>query len=232
MEANPTLDAATFEVPASVNATYEATLDSWGEQTPQFFQIFTSLGIALDFRQNAPIAGMAETELAPGIFHLTGGSHHSLAVERENGIVIIEGPHSPERADAVIAWAKTKFPAKSITHVVATHHHEDHTAGLRSFVAEGAAVVAHEASATFYDEIFKRPSTIKPDALSQADPTPTPTIMNVDAANGLGPGRRDQPDPDPADDQPALQRHGHHLSAAKRRRQLRLRERSVQPRCY
>ncbi len=171
VEVSPTFEATTFDFPAGVNPASDADLATAGDNSHQFFQSFAALGIPLDlFPQSTVMA----TELAPGVFHLTGGTHHSLAVEQDAGIVIVEAPLSPERADAIISWAGTQFPGKSVTHVVATHHHQDHSAGLRSFVAAGATIVVHEASQMFYnDHVFAAASTIVPDSLSQSPTTPS-----------------------------------------------------------
>jgi glyoxylase-like metal-dependent hydrolase (beta-lactamase superfamily II) len=179
VEASVTIAADQFTIPATAMPMFDAALAQYGEETPEFFQMFTSIGIPIDARANA--APMA-TEVVPGsgVYHLGGAVHNSLAIEQANGIVIVEGPHSPERADAIIAWAKTMFPTKPITHVIATHHHQDHTAGLRSFVSVGAKVVVHEASKDFYGDVFKAASTVVPDTLAQ---TPmTPAIESVVAA--------------------------------------------------
>ena len=170
VETNATIAADQFTIPAEAMPMFDAALARFGEETPEFFQMFASIGIPIDARANGtPVA----TELEPGsgVYHLGGALHNSLAIEQANGIVIVEGPHSPERADAIIAWAKTMFPTKSITHVIATHHHMDHTAGLRSFVSAGAKVIVHEASKDFYADIFKAPSTVVPDTLAQTPAT-------------------------------------------------------------
>ena len=170
VEVNPTFGASTFQFPGGASPVFDADLAHFGDQSHQFFQAFAGLGIPLD----APQTTVLSTELAPGIFHLTGGTHHSLAVEQANGLVIVEAPHSPARAEAIIAWAGTNFPGKSITHVVATHHHQDHSAGLRAFVAVGATVVIHTLSRAFFnDQVFAAPSTIVPDGLSQNPATAT-----------------------------------------------------------
>ncbi len=180
---NPTFDLADFEIPAEANAVFDAELAAWGEVSAQFFQFFLSLGFPLDFRHDVTPAGafVTEIEADSGIWHITGSLHNSMAIEQDDGIIVLEAPHSPERADAVIAAVKATIPDKPITHVVATHHHEDHSAGLRSFVAEGVTVVVHAASALFYGEIFAADSTLEPDALFMANPAPTPTIVTVAA---------------------------------------------------
>jgi len=58
-----------------------AELAARGEAHHQFLQNFA----ALDFPRDGLQTEVVATELAPGVFHLTGGSHHSLAVEQADG---------------------------------------------------------------------------------------------------------------------------------------------------
>jgi glyoxylase-like metal-dependent hydrolase (beta-lactamase superfamily II) len=108
------------------------------------------------------------TKLADGVWHLTGGSHHSLVVEFPEFITVIEGPLNEERSLAVIAEAKKLVPNKPIRYVVNTHHHFDHSGGLRTFVAEGATVVTHASNKDYYEQAFKAPATIAPDAQAKS----------------------------------------------------------------
>ena len=55
-----------------------------------------------------------------------------------------EAPMHELRSEVVIDWIERTFPGKPITYVIATHHHTDHSAGLRAYVARGAAAVVHE----------------------------------------------------------------------------------------
>lgn len=168
VELDVELDAALFELPRG--GMFDMQIADFGALSHQFFQSFSAIGLPLDF----PMLELVPTELAPGVFHISGGSHHSMVVEQDSGVVVIEAPNYPERADAILAWAAEQFPNKSVTHVIATHHHEDHTAGLRSFVAAGATVVLHEGSQDYFVErVFAAPSTLSPDALSSANVEPT-----------------------------------------------------------
>jgi glyoxylase-like metal-dependent hydrolase (beta-lactamase superfamily II) len=120
----------------------------------------------------APASGTPSVKLADGV-HLILGGYASVAVDFKDYIVVIEGPQSEERANAVIAEAKRLIPNKPIRYVVNTHHHFDHSSGLRAFVAEGATVVTHEVNRPFYEKTFSAPHTLNPDRLAQSPRKPT-----------------------------------------------------------
>lgn len=183
---NPALAAEVFAAPGAVEV-IEAEAKR-GERTHQFYEMFTALGIPLLGGQTTIVAD----ELAPGVWHLTGGSHHSLVVQHNYGIAVVEAPLYAERSEAIIAWIKQQFPEQTITHVVATHFHGDHSAGLRTFVAEGAEVVFGEASEALYKKVFKAPRTVEPDrqatAPQQASLTAVAPGDSYSFGGGEGPG--------------------------------------------
>ncbi len=175
---NPTLAASLFQLPANTNLPpYNAEDAARGAANSQFHLIFAGFGIPLDGQDLTTNA----TQIDPGVWYIRGFSHNTIVVEQANGIVVLEAPLYPERADAIIAWIRTQFPSKPITHVLATHHHSDHSAGLRSFVAAGARVVVHESVAAFYREIFRAPSTVRQDTLAR---TPAAATIITVPING------------------------------------------------
>lgn len=110
--------------------------------------------------------------LAPGIFYLTGGSHHSVAIEQSKRIVIVEAPLSEERSLAVIAKVRELIPTKPITHVINTHVHFDHAGGLRTYAHEGALIVTAAPNAPYFERAWQAPRTLAADLLSQSRRTP------------------------------------------------------------
>jgi glyoxylase-like metal-dependent hydrolase (beta-lactamase superfamily II) len=177
IQVNQPLDPALFEVPAEVEPVFDEELASRGQVSSQFNQSFAANGFIKDGAQTEINA----EEIAPGIYHLADVADNSLIVEQANGIVVIEAPLHQYRSEAVIAWIKQTFPDKPISHVVSTHHHTDHAAGLRSYVAEGVTVVLHEAAAAFFADIFQASSTLLPDALAQ---NPVEATIEVVPADG------------------------------------------------
>ena len=115
----------------------------------------------------AAAAGTPTEKLAEGVYLILGG-YASVAVDFKDGIVVIEGPQSDQRAEQIITEAKRLIPNKPIKYVVNTHHHFDHSGGLRAFVAEGATVITHEINKPYYEKTFVAPHTLTPDRLATA----------------------------------------------------------------
>ena len=106
-------------------------------------------------------------KLADGVWFIGGGSHNSVVIEYKDFIAVVEAPNSEERSLAVIAEAKKLVPNKPIRYLINTHHHWDHSSGIRTYVAEGATVITSEANKAYYEDAWKRPRTIEPDNLSR-----------------------------------------------------------------
>lgn len=114
-----------------------------------------------------PAAPVATSEkLGDGVYLILGG-YAALALDFGDHILIVEGPQSDQRAEAVMAEAKKLIPGKPITELVNTHSHFDHAGGVRDFIAEGATIITQEANKPYYEKIFKNPHTIAPDRLAQ-----------------------------------------------------------------
>jgi glyoxylase-like metal-dependent hydrolase (beta-lactamase superfamily II) len=102
------------------------------------------------------------------VWYLTGGTHHSVAVEFKDYVALVECPLNDARALAVIDAVKKTIPNKPIRYAVNTHHHFDHLGGLRACVAEGATVVTGAEEKPYYEKLWAMPHTISPDRLAKA----------------------------------------------------------------
>ena len=120
-----------------------------------------------------PLVQVTSTKLADGVWHLTGGSHHSVVVEFNQYIAVVEAPLGDERSLAVLAEAKKLVPNKPVRYLLTTHHHFDHTGGLRTYVAEGATIVTHQSNVPYFAKVLTAPSTLAPDTLSKNPKPPT-----------------------------------------------------------
>ena len=115
-----------------------------------------------------PAVEVTVDKVANGVYYLRGGSHHSLAIDQADHIVVVEGPQNEARSDAVIAKAKELIPNKPIRYVVNTHVHFDHSGGLRTFVDEGATVVTQASNRPYYEQAWAAPHTLSPDRLAKS----------------------------------------------------------------
>jgi glyoxylase-like metal-dependent hydrolase (beta-lactamase superfamily II) len=123
-------------------------------------------------KATVPPVRVESQKLADGVYYLTGGSHHSVAVEFSDFVTVVEAPQNEARSLAVIAEVKRLIPNKRIKYVVNTHHHFDHSGGLRTYVHEGALIVAHrDIVPYYYHEVMSlAPRTLEPDRLSLYPP--------------------------------------------------------------
>jgi len=120
-----------------------------------------------------PAVTVAMEKLADGVYYVKGGSHHSVAIDQRDHIVVVEAPQDEARSAAVIAKVKETIPDKPIRYVVNTHVHFDHSGGLRTYVAEGATIVTHEMNKPYYEKAWAAPHTLNPDKMAQANKTAT-----------------------------------------------------------
>jgi glyoxylase-like metal-dependent hydrolase (beta-lactamase superfamily II) len=116
-----------------------------------------------------------------------GGIHHSMAVALDSGVVVVDSPLHEERSLAVIKTVTARWPDKPITHLILTHHHHDHSGGIRAYAAIGAELVVAQGDRDFIAQCLKRPHTISSDALA-AKPTKITIRIVGDTFFSLGDG--------------------------------------------
>lgn len=114
-----------------------------------------------------PVVTVTAEPLGTGVWLLAGQSHHSLLVEFSDHMMLIEAPQNEARTLGVIAKARELRPDKPLTKLVTTHHHFDHTGGLRAAISEGLSVITHSGNRDFVETMAKRAHTIQPDALAK-----------------------------------------------------------------
>jgi glyoxylase-like metal-dependent hydrolase (beta-lactamase superfamily II) len=132
-------------------------------------------------------ASLPSEKLGDGVFVIPG-RYSAVAVDMGDFMTVIEGPQSEARSLYIIGEAKKLIPGKPIRYVVNTHAHFDHTAGLRTFAAEGATIVTQKGNVGFFKDVLNRPRTLRPDVLSRS-PRPLVFMPVGETATLEGAGR-------------------------------------------
>ncbi len=125
---------------------------------------------------------------AEGVWFLAGGSHNSVAIEMKDHLILVESPLYDGRATAVLAEAKKLAPGKPVRYVVNSHHHFDHSGGLRAAVADGATLVTSAMAKPYFERIFANPNRVAPDLLAKSGRSPT--IVGVNGTQTFSDGER------------------------------------------
>lgn len=130
-----------------------------------------------DVKPNAPVSLQAPRQpqplevksmkIADGVWFIDGPLVSTAVIEFKDFVALVESSSSEEHALANIAEAKRLFPNKPIRYNINSHYHGDHAGGLRTFVAEGATIIAPEGNRDFYERVvLKAPNVLEPDQLA------------------------------------------------------------------
>jgi glyoxylase-like metal-dependent hydrolase (beta-lactamase superfamily II) len=115
----------------------------------------------------APAAPTIEaTAVAKGIWYLRGQGNSTL-FEFDDHLTLYEAYGSEANALAIFAKARALVPNKPLTEVIVSHHHFDHSGGLRAAVAEGLTIVTQRGNEALFREMASRPARLFPDALGR-----------------------------------------------------------------
>jgi glyoxylase-like metal-dependent hydrolase (beta-lactamase superfamily II) len=121
---------------------------------------------SIPIAENVPSYGVP-LRLDDGVFVIPG-PYASMFVIFRDYIVAIEGGGDVRTTENAVRQIKALTPGKPIRYVVATHHHSDHLAGLRTYIAEGATIVTTEDARPIVARMASSVHSVRPDALSHS----------------------------------------------------------------
>ncbi|HWH78061.1 MAG TPA: MBL fold metallo-hydrolase, partial [Candidatus Binatus sp.] len=118
-----------------------------------------------------PVAAKSE-KVADGVWYITGVSAASVLIEMKDYLIVVEGPHGDERSLAVMGEVKKLVPNKPIKYLINTHHHFDHSSGIRAYAADGVTIVTHEINRPYFERAAVNSWSLAPDRLAKSKKKP------------------------------------------------------------
>ena len=106
---------------------------------------------------------------ADGVWFIAGDSHNSVLVEMKDYLIVVEAPSGDDRSMAVMAEVKKLVPNKPIKYLVNTHHHFDHSGGVRAYAAEGVTIVTHELNRPYFERAAANSWSLASRSLGQVE---------------------------------------------------------------
>ena len=176
-EANGRLVAHTVITSASINGTMDEALLGIPDSISQRAQ-----------RAAATPAAIVVTlvEVGPNVWRAEGQSHHSLVVKQGNGLLVVEMPQTAARSKAVLDTLRSRFPGLPVRMAVNTHHHWDHSGGVREYLAQGIPVVTHRRNVGFLRNVATAKKSVAPDALTRGRRVPLISAAGDTMSIGTG----------------------------------------------
>lgn len=108
------------------------------------------------------------TALAEGVWDVRVGTNGGPVIEFDDHLVMFEAGGSPAATLARIDAANALARGKEVSAVIVSHHHFDHTAGLRAAVSRGLSVISHRGNEGIIREMIERPAVVFPDDLARS----------------------------------------------------------------
>jgi hypothetical protein len=167
IDVNPTITPATFAVGDDIKAKARAAAVQDVPYQWVIGRMMLGRFVDSDAIYYPPGGSFRLSELAPNVQQVLGGSANNLIVAMKDGIVVFDAPVNEGQSRWVIDAAKAKYPGKPIRYLVLTHHHNDHSGGMRTYVHEGATIIVPSQSRGFFEAAATAPRTIAPDTLQK-----------------------------------------------------------------
>jgi glyoxylase-like metal-dependent hydrolase (beta-lactamase superfamily II) len=109
----------------------------------------SALAVPDRFRIRGFPDGIEVKDLSPGIARIDHLTHRPMAVLQGDSIILLEAPVGDQYVRMVLDSLRSHFPGKPVRAFVVTHHHWDHTSGVRAAFAAGLRAIVHADNTEF-----------------------------------------------------------------------------------
>ena len=164
--ANPSIAADAFTAPDAIKANLKGPMTGNVPYQWVLRRIALARFLDADTIFYPPAAPPKPVELAANVTQVVTGANN-LIINQKDGLVILEAPVGEVQSKAVIDIAKQKYPGKPIKYLILTHHHMDHTGGMRTYAAEGANVIVPSPDKAYFEKDLKGTHTVLADEFSK-----------------------------------------------------------------
>ena len=117
--------------------------------------------------QGAPDAAnvnLTPMKVADHVWYMNGNTFF----EFDDHITMVEANRQAAALEAILKAVDALVPGKRVTQVIQSHHHFDHSVGLRAAVAQGLTIISRRGNEGIFREMVARPARLFPDALGRS----------------------------------------------------------------